>query len=175
MVMGELARTLLATHGKLRSQPAEDRTGDFPLPLAVADFYREVGPVNVTIEVGGNPVFLPRLSRLWKHQEGYRFVGRKRQREESWADDWLVAGDQGADPLILSRASGTVLFARHGAGDWDPKPMFPDQNAMAACLAVVANSAMGGERAPVLDELSVLLGQPDAATRVLSALGYSAA
>ncbi len=166
---------MLVAHGKLKSQPAEDWTGDFPLPPAVADFYREVGPINVTIEVGGNPVFLPRLSKLWKHQDGYRFVGRKRRREESWADDWLVVGDQGADPLILSRASGTVLFARHGEGDWDPKPLFPDLNAMAACLAVVANFAMGGERAPVRDELSALLGQPDAAARVLSTLGYSVA
>jgi hypothetical protein len=40
MVTAKLARKLLATHGKLRSQPAEDWTGDFPFPPAVADFYR---------------------------------------------------------------------------------------------------------------------------------------
>ena len=171
MVNAEQARAMLAGHGRLRPQSAEDWAGDFPLPSAVADFYREVGPVNLTIEVGGTPVFLPRLSKLWKHQDGYRFVGRKRQREEAWPEDWLVVGDQGADPLIFSRSSGEVLLAEHGAGEWEAERLFPDLNTMAACLAVAGKSTSGERRPALRDELAGLLGQPTLADRVLSAMG----
>ena len=64
MVDAEQARASLAAHGRLKSQPVEDWSGDFELPVAVADFYREVGPVNVSIKTGDNPIVLPRLGKL---------------------------------------------------------------------------------------------------------------
>ncbi|WP_435008661.1 hypothetical protein P12x_005871 [Tundrisphaera lichenicola] len=93
-----------------------------------------MGPVDVEIETYGNPYFLPRLANLWKFQAGYRWNGLNGQPVEDWDDDWLVVADQGGDPFILSRSSGTVLFAEHGTGGWEPKEIFPDLNIMAACL-----------------------------------------
>ena len=51
------------------------------MPTAVKRYYADIGPVIVEINTRGNPFFLPRLKQLWKFQDGYRFVGRKRQRE----------------------------------------------------------------------------------------------
>ena len=173
MVTAEQARASLAAHGRLKSQPIEDWSGDFELPPSVADFYHEVGPVNVAIETGGNPIVLPRLSKLWKLQDGYRFVGRKRQREQSWDEDWLVIADQGADPFIFSRETGGVSLAEHGEGTWEPVPLFPNLNAMAACLGLIGSWVDSGEVGSVLAKLTTLLGEPAESGRILSALGFA--
>jgi hypothetical protein len=173
MATVEQARRLLGRHGKLKLQLAEDWGGDFPLPSAVERYYADIGPVNVTIKTKGNPFFLPRLKQLWKFQDGYRFVGRKRQREETWDEDWLVVGDQGCDPLIVSRASGKVLLAEQGTGEWAPVELFPDLTSMAACLATVGNFDAGEiEAASLRSELAALLDQESGVDRVLVALGY---
>jgi hypothetical protein len=172
VVDAEQARTWLSRHGKLASQPPEDWTGDFPLPSSVAAYFWDVGPVNVTIDLGGNPAFLPKLSLLWKRQEGYRYTGRKRQPIPGWPDDWLVVGDIGADPLILVRRSGGVWFAEHGEEEWEAEPLFPDLNSMAACLAVLGSYVKKGEVGPVRADLASLLGSTADAARVLDALGF---
>lgn len=169
----ERARELLGRHGKLKSRPAEDRSGDFSPPAAVERYYADIGPLHITIDTGANPFFLPRLKQLWKHQDGYRFVGRRRQREESWDDDWLAIGDQRADPLIFSRSSGKVLLAEHGAGVWEPVELFPDLTSMAACLALLGSFDSGDVEAPSLRaELAALLGGESPSEQVLRTLGY---
>src|SRR5262249_20788206 len=59
MVSAERARQLLSVHGIVRPQPASDWTGETSLPCCVERFYREVGPVDLTIETHGNPFFIP--------------------------------------------------------------------------------------------------------------------
>ncbi len=134
MVTAERVRELLSVHGDVRSQAPEEWTGLFPLPSSIAQFFREVGPSDITIESYGNPFFLPCLAALWDFQEGYRWNGLTGERVADWNDDWLVVADQGGDPFILSRTSGKVLFAEHGGGAWDLIELFPDLNTMAACL-----------------------------------------
>jgi hypothetical protein len=64
MVSADHIQQFLSTHGRVRSQPKTDWTGQIPLPAFIEQFYRDVGPVDITIESYGNPYFLPRLSRL---------------------------------------------------------------------------------------------------------------
>ncbi len=137
MVNAETAKRMLAIHGEVRSQPASDWTGTFPLPPALERFYREVGPCNVTIKAHGNPYFLPCLTELWTFQTGYRWDGISGEPTKDWSQDWLVIADEGGDPFIFARSSGVVLHAYHGAGQWDAVEMFPDLNTMAACLAQI--------------------------------------
>ena len=132
MVTAEVTKRLLALHGDVRAQPASDWTGAFPIPPAIERFYREVGPLNVTIEVHGNPYFLPALADLWQFQAGYRWNGLSGEPIEDWPDDWLVVADEGGDPFIFVRSSAVVLHAYHGEGEWDAGEMFPDLNTMAA-------------------------------------------
>jgi hypothetical protein len=134
MVTAARARELLSVHGIVRPQPPDDWTGKFPLPISVERFFQEVGPADITIEGYGNPYFLPRLAALWEFQAGYRWNGLTGQPIEDWDDDWLVVADEGGDPFILSRASGSVLHAVHGGGVWEPAVVFADLNTMAACL-----------------------------------------
>jgi len=137
MVTANRARELLASHGVVQSQLKTDWAGTFALRTYVEDFYRDVGPADVTIESYGNPFFLPRLAGLWQFQAGYRWNGLSQAPIEDWNDDWLVVADEGGDPFILSRGSGKVLHDTHGKGVWDPWDMFPDITTMAACLAML--------------------------------------
>ena len=118
-------------------QSADLWQGDFILPDAVAEYYRDFGAFEVSIENYGNPIFLPSLARLWEHQIGYRFDGSTMERLEDWDDDWLVIADQGADPFIYSRESGKILFDYHGQGEWDPGELFSDLPAMVTSLAIL--------------------------------------
>ncbi len=186
MATAEQARQLLSLHGTTRSQPPSDWSWVFPLPSAVERFYREVGPVDISIESYGNSFFLPSLARLWQFQAGYRWNGLTGEWVANWQDDWLVVADQGGDPFILSRSSGTVLHDEHGRGTWEPGELFPDLDTMAACLgqlgAVVA--AAGAQftdedcrirpecRDEALSSLRQLLGSSWAAECALASLGW---
>jgi len=186
MVTAEIAKRLLALHGEVRRQPPADWTGEFPLPSAVEQFYREVGPANITIEAHGNPYFLPCLADLWKFQSGYRWNGLSCEPIGDWNDDWLVVADEGGDPFIFDRSSGAVLHAYHGEGEWDAGEMFPDLNTMAACLAQLGAIVLESRdeymeedcsirpkfRAFALDRLQELLGTKSNAQAVLGVLGW---
>jgi hypothetical protein len=186
MVTAEVARRLLALHGKVRSQPPSDWTGPFPIPPAVERFYREIGPANVTIETHGNPYELPSLADLWPFQAGYRWNGLTGEAIDDWPDDWLVVAMESGDPFIFVRSSGVVLHAYHGEGEWDAGEMFSDLNTMAACLAQIGGVELeaGSDfveedcsirpkyRALASDRLQELLGSKRDAEEVLGALGW---
>ncbi|MBE1188267.1 hypothetical protein IH740_25570, partial [Escherichia coli] len=96
-----IRQRLLALGEPCAAQPAADWQGDIALPAELERFYREVGPLDCTLESAGNPFFLPSLARLWQRQAGYRWHGISGERLSGWQDDWLVVADQGADPFIL--------------------------------------------------------------------------
>jgi hypothetical protein len=186
MLTADQVRELLSIHGVVQPQPLEDWKGVLPLPVSAEQFFQEVGPVDITIESYGNPFFLPRLAALWKFQEGYRWNGLSGQPNEDWDDNWLVVADQGGDPFMLSRASGTVLYAAHGVGAWKPSEMFPDLNAMAACLGhlgavvVSAGEAFTDDDCRIRPEhrkqaivgLRRLVGSTSEAESILETLGW---
>lgn len=122
-----------------RQQPSTDWQGEFPLPSAVAEYFAELGPVDVWIRGYGNPYFLPSLSQLWSHQTGYRVHGITGERISDWNDDWLVIADKGGDPFIFSCVSGTILHAYHGEGMWKPTRMFDNLVEMATAIAIVGD------------------------------------
>lgn len=128
---------LLSKHGSVRSQPAADWQGGIPLPVFVEQFYREVGPADVTIRAYGNPFFLPSLSGLWAFQAGYRWHGQTGEWIADWKDDWLVVATDFDGAFMVSLSSEPVSFALHGASVWNPIALFPDMTIMAACLAVL--------------------------------------
>lgn len=131
----EKVREQLSPFGELKPQSIKDWTGEIPLPKAIEDFYREIGPVEMTIRGIGNDFFIPCLFNLWNYQEGYRY--NKNERLEDWDDDWLVVADEGSDPFIFSIISGKILFAIHGQGIWEPDEIFPDINTMSACFGAL--------------------------------------
>ncbi len=97
----------------LRPQNAGDWKGEYPLPAAVATYYAELGPDDVSIRGYGNGYFLPSLARLWAYQTGYRTHGHTGERLSDWEEDWLVVSDEGGDPFIFSRERGVVLRTYH--------------------------------------------------------------
>ncbi|MES2707524.1 MAG: hypothetical protein V4726_13080 [Verrucomicrobiota bacterium] len=127
------ARSLLSRHGTCRPQPASDWRGDFPLPGQLAAFYQDVGPDDISIDTGANPVFLPSLSNLWERQAGYRWNALTGQPIANWNPEWIVVADEGADPYVFYR--GSILSASHGSGVWDFHGAFPNLVTMACSLA----------------------------------------
>jgi hypothetical protein len=186
MIDARRIQELVVGHGPVRAQTLADWKGEFALPASVEHFYRDVGPVDVTIQGYGNPYFLPALSGLWEFQAGYRWRGGTRERINDWDDDWLVVADEGGDPFIVSRSSGCVLLAQHGTGTWDPGEVFPDIGTMAACLAILggivrdAGESLTDERSYIRPEshafaqrqLAEVLADEGAAEGVLAALGW---
>jgi hypothetical protein len=137
MVTAERARLLLSKHGTVRSQSAADWRGGIPLPAFVERYYREIGPADITINVYGNPFFLPSLLALWAIQAGYRWHGVTGERIADWQDDWLVVGCDGDGAFVVSLSSERVSFAIHGAGVWNPIALFPNMTTIAGCLAAL--------------------------------------
>lgn len=184
MVDSTRVSELLGLHGTCQPQDASEWTGTIPLPNSIAEFYRDVGPMNITIEGYGNPTFIPCLSQLWDHQSGYRWNGITGELIADWNDDWIVVADEGADPYI--HCNGIVLFAQHGAGVWEPDEIYPDLNTMAACLAtlgaVVLNA--GDEftdtdcfirskfRAEAISRLTDILGDKNEAEAIVETAGW---
>jgi hypothetical protein len=66
------------------------------------------------VELGHGGLWLYKPDELDKGQEGYG--------GDDWSDDWLtIAHDtSGGDPVILDLASGEVMSAMHGQGEWSP-------------------------------------------------------
>jgi hypothetical protein len=190
-------RPLLAPWGELRSQPASDWQGTLPLPQALADFYAQVGPwgetrhaqigpTGLSLEIGGNPVDIPPLHKLWPLQAGYRWNAADGKRLADWPEHWLVIADQGADPFILDTASGEVLFAFHGAGAWEPHRLAATLETAFGGLATMANTMaelgddafddsdelLATARAAVATSLAAYLGSAAEATHFLDALAW---
>ncbi|MGC4091933.1 MAG: hypothetical protein QM756_29430 [Polyangiaceae bacterium] len=185
LILVDRARSLLKSHGELRSQALADWGGSFTLPPSLVAYYQDLGPLDITIEGYGNPFFLPSMARLWEFQAGYRWDALTNDRVHDWEDDWLVVGDHGGDPLIFSRKTSRILFAEHGAGSWDAFELFPDLLTMTCCLGAMGTVVVeAGERfsddgyiVPRFREkaeaaLADLLGSRNRADAVLATFGW---
>ena len=150
-----------------RPQPVTDWHGGYPLPYALAEYFSELGPVDVWIQAYGNPYFLPSLGQLWAHQTGYRTHGLTHERIHDWDDDWLVVADEGGDPFIFSRASSGILHAYHGEGVWEPTEMFDSLVEMATTFAIIGDIVASAGRG-LTDEDSLILPRyrQEARTRI---------
>lgn len=156
-------RTLLHPIGTLRPQPASDWTGAGVLPGDIARFYEEigpwgevhhesVGPVGLTLTVGGNPVCIPPLHKLESLQAGYAWSKDPQDRLDGWDDDWLVVAEQGGDPFIHERSTGHILFAFHGAGSWRPVFFARDLATAFGALAAFATAYLALEESDFVDD-----------------------
>ncbi len=170
----------------LAEQPVSDWNGPFPLPDPVIAYYRALGPVDVTLDNYGNPYFLPRLSRLWSFQAGYRWDAISGEALPAWEDDWLVIADEGGDPFIFSRGTGVILYAQHGAGIWKPQHLFANlRSAMTSLVVLGALVRTAGAdftdehgtikarcRTEAVVRLTDIVGSDVEAERVITALGW---
>jgi hypothetical protein len=156
------------------------------LPTELERYYREIGPVDISLDALGDPFYLPSLASLWDFQGAYRWRGSSGAADSEWNDDWLVVADQGDDPLIFSRQTGRISLAQHGARGWEPVELFGDLNEMACCLSLLGSVAAESDGEPLADEghfnleyrraaefgLTNLLGSPDRAAHILTSLGW---
>lgn len=139
-----------------QSQPSADWQGEFTLPDSIVQYFKEFGPVNVTIRAYGNPYFLPSLERLWDFQAGYRHHPETKKRFPTWDDDWLMIADEGGDPFILSRETGNIFHAYHGEGFWDARPTFDSLVEMVTTFAIIGDIVKSAGR-DLTDEDSFIL------------------
>lgn len=143
MVDSARVRHLLARHGTCRSQDSAEWCGQVTLPLPLATFYRDVGPVDIAIPGYGNPIVLPCLARLWAYQTGYRWDASSGAQSETWNPEWIVIGSEGPDPFVY--CDGAVFFAIRGV--WVPEIVYPTMNIMAASLAILGGIVLDADAA----------------------------
>jgi hypothetical protein len=135
----ESIRLLLAPWGKLEPQPVSDWDGEIALPASLAEFYTKLGPLNLSISAGGNPVDVPSLKDLWAYQACYRWHGLTGERLVGWQDNWLVIAREGSNPFILDTETGAVYFDLAGG---KPNLKLFSSNILTAfgAIATVANT-----------------------------------
>lgn len=175
-------RDLLSPWGELRPQAGSDWQGEIALPAVVADLYAQVGPVDISLSAGGNPVAIPALKSLWSRQACYRWHGNTGQRLPEWQDHWLVVATEGSNPFMLDTMTGQVYFALAG-GKPDFQLFAPDLLTAFASIACVANTMREldeqafddtyeltvAARARVIDDLDKLLAGNANASEMLAA------
>ena len=120
-------------------QRISDWKGSVPLPEEIQQYYEVLGPLDVTINGYGNPYHLPRLSKLWDYQKGYRYDTDTLELLPGWDEDWLVIADEGADPFIYSLETGLITVAQHGQGSWEPEDIFDSIEHMVTTFAILGS------------------------------------
>lgn len=102
-----------------------------PLPPALADFFREVGPLGeddphrggtpgrvprcVDFNCGGNDIFVPRLADLWKAQDAFAWDFRRDEPIEGWPPNWLAIATEGSDAYVYDSDADAMRFVFAGA------------------------------------------------------------
>lgn len=183
-------------HSAIIEQDDDESSSSSYVPEPIASFYREVGPVNISIEGYGEPAVIPSLSELWDLHTSYRAdvankpfwmrtVGRLFDR---WDSDWIVVAKEGRSSVfIFSIRTGRILSA-YGMrdGDWEPREVHPDINTMAACMAILGSvcaeagedfSTDSGIRQQYLDQavslLTEELGNETEARSIIGPAGWA--
>ena len=77
----------------------------------------------------GNSTSLYSPPNIQKLALGYNFNPLTNQNIAGWNDNWILIGDEGADPIIIDLSAVSengqcaVFKAGHGCGEWDFSPM----------------------------------------------------
>jgi hypothetical protein len=135
----EAVRRALRHWGELRAQPISDWSGEIALPLSLGDLYQQIGPMDLSIAAGGNPVQVPRLSDLWARQACYRWHGRTGERLQGWKEEWTAIAFEGSNPFIFDAITGAVYFAMAG-GPASIQHFADDPITALGAIATVANA-----------------------------------
>lgn len=111
---------------------------DLIIPPALKPFLSTAIPDSRQLDIGFALFEFPRCEDLIDFQMGYRWHGITRAREPAWDNNWLVLVSSHGDPLIYHLKDGHILFARHGAGRWEPSLLFTDLAQMSRCFNELA-------------------------------------
>lgn len=141
----------------LRRQPVSDWTGPFDLPSELVAMYLDLGPIDVEIPSVGNPVYVPKLARLWSYQEGYRWHGLTKEPLTEWQHDLLVVADLAGDPVVLSMQDQGVSVGQHGLGHWAFEPLSASLLPAITGLGVVGEYVANVGWAELVDDNDTIL------------------
>ncbi|MBW3529625.1 MULTISPECIES: hypothetical protein [unclassified Shewanella] len=111
---------------------------DIVLPEELCHFLSTAIPDSRQLDIGFALFEFPRVEELIDFQLGYRWHGITRAQESAWDNNWLVLASSHGDPLIYHLKDGHILFARHGAGRWEPCLLFTDLAKMSRCFNEIA-------------------------------------
>lgn len=126
----EQARDIWQRIGRKRCpvpQPTTDWHGDYPLPSAIAEMYRLVGPNDLyCFDRLSLKLYLPSLQKLFAIQDSFR--------NSEWNQNWTVVAHHHGSPFIFDSENNMVTYARAGHGEWRPIAVF---SGLPEMLAVV--------------------------------------
>ncbi|MCP4322410.1 MAG: hypothetical protein GY787_11300, partial [Alteromonadales bacterium] len=89
-------------------------------------------------DLGFEKFEFPKVDNLNDFQIGYCVHGLTGNACEGWSNNWVVIARSNYDPLIYNSDNGSIMFARHGAGGWEPVPLFSDLEEMLRCFHAIS-------------------------------------
>ena len=114
-------------------------TDSLSIPSEVKSFFS----INLTgkcqFDLGFERFEFPEINNLNDFQTGYRTHGLTEKLIDAWSSNWIVIASSNADPLIYNSDTGSVMFARHGSGTWEPITLFCNLEEMHRCFSLVAD------------------------------------
>lgn len=134
-------------------------------------FYEAEGPAdNTLIPWTVESLKLHSASELLDAQVGYRWIGEERVQSPSWLPTWVVVASVFNDPFFVDTSveTGPVLFARHGAGGWEPHEVASSMESFVQCLARFESVLLGRFDLDVWNDSGL---RPDFVAEVKRAVG----
>ncbi|MDR3479970.1 MAG: hypothetical protein P4L91_04575 [Burkholderiaceae bacterium] len=100
------------------------------------DWLSAVGGKDIEVEWPAEQLTIYGAHNLAERQKGYGAITK--QKTGNWQPSWVVIGDIHADPIIFNFSSSpcNILFARHGQGRWEARPLAGSTGDFARALTI---------------------------------------
>ena len=91
--------------------------------IELANWLHEVGENDIEMEWSAENLTLYGANNFIERKKGY--TKETKNSKATWNENWVAIGDVHSDPIIcdFSFSPCKILYARHGQGFWDAKPL----------------------------------------------------
>jgi hypothetical protein len=108
------------------------------IPEKVISFFNIQLESACEFDLGFERFEFPNVCNINEFQIGYSIHGQTGKAFDGWSPNWIVVARSNYDPLIYNVDNGNVMFARHGAGGWEPITLFSDLEEMLRCFRTLS-------------------------------------
>jgi hypothetical protein len=155
----------LASHGvdlaltRLSFEDVADTVRELDVPPRMLELYLEGGPeAGSSIPWVTEELQLFSIKELVAAQQGYRWTGPARTRDDSWPAGWIVVASAFGDPFIVdaNESACPVFHSMHGAAAWRLQGIAPSVDAFIDSLTAFESVLLGEFQRDIWDDDGLL-------------------